>query len=139
MELRKILEDIAVQHGVKFSFIEEDVKRFSLIPPPTALPLKAKLNYIATRTGINYREAGNYIAIYIDINLPVLKICGYLRDENNDPIQDASIRYASGKSISTDAEGYFEMPLEKSGKILVSHPAFDPQRFENSDFNEDCK
>ncbi|RZJ74201.1 MAG: TonB-dependent receptor [Flavobacterium sp.] len=138
MELRKILNGIAQQHGVKFSYIEEDISHFNLVPPPASLPLKAKLNYLTTRTGISYREAGNYIAIFIDNKLPTPKICGYLRDENKDPVQDASISYDNDKTITTDTEGYFEISSAEE-KIVINHPAFYSQRLDTKDFGEDCR
>lgn len=138
-ELLKILEDIAKQHNIKFSYIEEDTKRFSLIPPPAELPLQAKLTYIANRTGINYRQNGDYIAIYIDIKLKLPKICGYITDENNLPLQDAIVQFA-GITIASGADGYFEIKEPPTGTdVYITHIAFEDVTVRFKDFTDDCK
>lgn len=138
VELVKLLEDMELYHNVKFSYIEDDLKKLTLYPPEITLPLKAKLTYIANRTGINYREVNTYIAIYIDIKLKVPKICGYITDEANEQIPEATIGFGNGQSMLTGPDGYFELPAQ-TGKIKVTHLAFEPIVLNTSDFTDDCK
>ena len=57
IELKKILDDISLQHSVKFNYLQEEVRGHSIFPPDAKLPLKAKLVYITNRTGLLFKKA----------------------------------------------------------------------------------
>ena len=66
------------------------------------------------------------------ITNPII-IYGIVTDENNEPIEGATIslsRYGSGKSVKSEANGSFELPVEKffSGRIYASAAGY---RFES--------
>jgi hypothetical protein len=140
MELKKILEDIAQQHSVKFSYIENDIKGHRLPPPDKQLPLKAKLVYIENRTGLNHKETGNnYIIIYRDIKFHEEKICGFLLDENMLPLEKASITYGDFQTAQTGADGYFEFEKKPGAKVSISYVGFRTATYSPESFTKDCK
>jgi hypothetical protein len=144
IELKKILDDIAQLHNVKFSYLEEDIKFHSIYPPEKNLPLKAKLVYIANRTRLNYKETGDYIVLYTagkaEGENENKKLCAYLIDEVGYPIDDAVIQLMPGnKKIVTGADGYFELPGMHAGTLYIGHLGYENMSIRLQEFTEDCK
>ncbi len=140
VELKKVLEDIEKDFDVRFSYIENEVKDVSLLPPDKVLPLKAKLKYIENRTGLTYRESGNnYIILYHSLSLPEDIICGYVLDEKNNPLENASIIFENGKLLYAGTDGYFELPRPTTGIITIEFIGFESKSFNPKSFEGDCK
>ncbi|RWX02457.1 TonB-dependent receptor plug domain-containing protein [Flavobacterium cerinum] len=140
IELKKILDDIALQHNVKFSYLEEDVFGHSIFPPPKSLPLKAKLVYIANRTLLSYKETGSYIVIFSAPKQDTKRLCAYLIDELGSPVDNAVIQYTpDSKKIVTGYDGYFELPRNITGSLYIDHLNYEPISVRISDFTDDCK
>ena len=143
IELSKILDDIAQQHSVKFNYAEEDVRGHSIFPPDKLLPLRAKLVYIINRTGLSYKEAGDYIIIYTapKTSEPVVrKKCAYIIDEVGEPIENAVIQFMPGnRKIVTGPDGYFELPGVNKGTIYIEQLGYEPLSIHISEFDDDCK
>ena len=140
IELKKILDDIALQHNVKFSYLEEDVFGHSIFPPPKSLPLKAKLVYIANRTLLSYKETGNYIVIFSGPKQDTKRLCAYVIDELGYPVDNAVIQYTpDSKKIVTSHDGYFELPRNITGSLYIDHLNYEPISVRISDFTDDCK
>jgi len=138
IELKTILEDIALQHNVKFSYLEEDIKGHSIFPPSKTLPLKAKLVYIANRTLLGYKEIGDYISIYATSQTNK-KHCAYLVDELGAPVDKALIQLPNNQKIVTQQDGYFELPVNLKGSIYIDHLNFEPVTIDLKNFSDDCK
>lgn len=138
--LKKILDDMESQHNVRFSYIENEVKDVTLIPPRKILPLKAKLRYIERITGLSYKESGNnYIILYHSLELPEETICGYVLDERGNPLESAGILYNNGSMMYTEADGFFEMPRPQNGNITIQYLGFETKSFNPLSFDKDCK
>ncbi|ALM49964.1 hypothetical protein AMR72_14275 [Flavobacterium psychrophilum] len=138
IELKIILEDIALQHNAKFTYLEEDVKGHSIIPPSKNLPLKAKLVYISNRTLLGYKEIGDYITIYTTSQTNK-KHCAYLVDEVGAPVDKAVIQLPNNQKIVTQQDGYFELPINLKGSIYIDHLNFEPVTIDLRKFSDDCK
>lgn len=140
IELKKILDDIALQHNVKFSYLEEDVFGHSIFPPAKSLPLKAKLVYIANRTLLSYKETGSYIVIFSAPKKETGRLCAYVIDEFGSPVDNAVIQYTpNSKKIVTSHDGYFELPRNLTGSLYIDHLNYEPISIRISDFTDDCK
>ena len=64
------------------------------------------------------------------INGPVL--CGEVRDCDGSPIPDATILLSNGFSTTTNAAGYYEMPVESGTYwVDVSKDGYSTQRMDN--------
>jgi hypothetical protein len=138
VELKTILDEIALQYNVKFNYAEDNIKGHSIFPPPKTLPLKAKLVYITNRTFLNFKDLGDYIVIYSDPK-PGAKRCAYIIDEFGSPIDNAVIQLPDNKKIVTRHDGYFEIPTTVVGNIYIDHLNFDPATINAKDFSDDCK
>lgn len=138
IELKVILDEIAQQYNVKFNYTEEDI-RHSIFPPEKSMPLRAKLVYIANRTGLHFKENGNYIAIYTNPRPLTKKICAYVLDEFSQPVDNAVIQYfPQNKTIVTGSDGYFELPINYAEKLYIEHLGYAPVSIKLNDDNSDC-
>jgi len=54
LPLKQVLEQISVQHEVKFNFIEDEIVIFIIVPPPEGLKLEAKINYLRKLTKLKF-------------------------------------------------------------------------------------
>jgi hypothetical protein len=124
--LRSILDQITKQHNAKFSLVEEEIIVYSLVPPKKELSLQEKLSYIEQRTRLKFELISNlYYSIYNDVRMDK-PLCGYLLDaETGAGIENAEIVIA-GKSISvsTDAQGYFTLPVLSPNSIQIRHLSY---------------
>ena len=118
--LTAILEQITSTHGTKFSYIDNDISLYSLIPPDKKLTLKQAIAYIESNTRLKFdvRSLNNYI-IYSTVNAQK-PLCGYVLDANTgNTIEGATIilpdKFPAG---TTDAKGYFILPAVQ-GKIYI--------------------
>jgi hypothetical protein len=138
VELKKLLEDMAIYHNVKFSYAEKDIEGLSIFPPEIFLPLKAKLVYIENRTHLSYKEVGEYIVIY---SAPKIahKRCAYIIDELGDPVDNAVIQLPDNTKVVTRRDGYFELPITLTGSIYIDHLNYEPVSINLKDFTDDCK
>jgi len=138
VELKTILDSIAVKFNVKFSYAENDIKGRSIFPPPAKLPLKAQLVYIANRTLLNYKNVGEYIILYSDAKAGK-KRCAYIIDEFGSPIDNAVIQLPDNSKIVTRHDGYFEVPQNITGSIFIDHLNFESTTINVKEFGDDCK
>ncbi|MCW4470560.1 TonB-dependent receptor [Flavobacterium sp. MFBS3-15] len=140
MELKKILESIALQHNVKFNFAEEDIFGHSIFPPPATLPLRAKLVYISNRTNLLYKENGNYIIIYKGAKTDTNRLCAFVVDEYGQPVDNAVIQYGTDKKIVTGSDGYFELPRPVLTDLVVGQMGFQTRTVKPKELlDNDCK
>lgn len=138
VELKKILEDMALYHNVKFSYADKDVAGHSIFPPEIFLPLKAKLVYIANRTQLSFKEVGEYIVIYSATKTPK-KRCAYVIDELGMPVDNAAIQLPDNTKVVTGQDGYFELPISITGSIYIDHLNYSPVTINVKSFTDDCK
>lgn len=138
VELKKLLEDMALYHNVKFSYAEKDVAGQTLFPPEIFLPLKAKLVYIENRTHLSYKEVGEYIVIYSAPKI-AKKRCAYIIDELGQAVDNAVIQLPDNTKIVTRHDGYFELPATLTGSIYIDHLNYQPISLNMKDFTDDCK
>ncbi len=136
--LNKILDSIAQQHNVKFSYVEEDIKGLYIYSPAANMPLRAKLVYIYNRTGLNHKEIGEYIVLYRNNSAQSKKICAYVTDEYGYPLESTSVQYGNKKILVTGKDGYFELPGELTDNLYVEHLGFQPAVVSVKKYDGDC-
>ncbi|OYQ37654.1 hypothetical protein CHU92_07810 [Flavobacterium cyanobacteriorum] len=139
-ELKEVLSSLETLHNIRFSYLDNDIQDVKIIAPDKNLPLKVKLRYIENRTGLSYKESGaRYIILYRETGQSVRSLCGYVLDENNLPLENASITFDNEKVTYTGADGYFELPYPQTGNIVVELVGFESKIFTAKSFNGDCK
>jgi hypothetical protein len=129
LPLKTILDNIATQHQVKFSFIEDDIAIYSMIPPKADWPFDQKITYLRDNTRLQFKAvSAKYFSVYNDwkIGKP---LCAYLIDATSGaPIESAVISIENTAiSATSDAKGYFELPVKSATKILVRHLGYERQ------------
>ncbi|MFT3795887.1 TonB-dependent receptor plug domain-containing protein [Flavobacterium sp.] len=139
--MKSILNAIAETHQVKFSYIEEELVVYRLVPPDAALSLEAKIAYLEKNTRLRFEMATqNYYTVYNDKRMDK-PLCGYLMDSKSGmPIENAAIAIpALGITIASDAKGYFELPVLTPNAISIRHLSYAPKQLSPSQlYVSDC-
>ncbi|MGC4041768.1 MAG: TonB-dependent receptor plug domain-containing protein [Flavobacterium sp.] len=126
LPLKAILDEISVTDNIKFSYIDDELLIYQLIPPKTDLPLPEKIRYIESKTGLVIKKISeNYYSVYNNRKLDK-PLCGYVVDaKNGQPIEDAVVKILNTNvTVFSNNKGYFELPLISSNQIEVSHLSF---------------
>lgn len=141
LPLKSILEQMAEKHQVKFSYIEDELAVYQLLPPEASLPLDAKLSYIEKHTRLRFRSAAkNYYTIFNDRRMDK-PLCGFLIDsQSNTPIENAAVTIpALGVTTASDSRGYFELPVLAPNVITIRHMGYEPKQLSPQElYVSDC-
>jgi hypothetical protein len=125
------LSQVETKFNVKFSFANSSIEKIQIDETVRLTDFSSVdevIEYLNENTFLNVVKIDDrYISLALKKDL--ISICGYLLDENNLPIVNASI-YVFGKNqgtISND-QGYFELSnLEISDYLEISHLSFEDQ------------
>ncbi|SEA90243.1 CarboxypepD_reg-like domain-containing protein [Flavobacterium gillisiae] len=116
--LKDILTTISNQHEVGFSYIDEDISVFKLIPPNSKLSLKQKLTYLRKNTSL-------FINILDEKHITISSkktLYGYVFDkETNKPLGNVTFKNPNeALPIISQENGYFEFTKSISSAIVIS-------------------
>lgn len=137
--LKQVLDSIAKQHNVKFSYTEKDVFGHSIFPPDKRIPLKAKLVYVTNRTNLFFKEINEYIVVYKNATVRKKKFCAYITDEFGNAIENVSIQFNETESIVSGIDGYFEINSSSfPKKLYIGHLGYIPTVIEPKESDGDC-
>lgn len=135
LPLKQILREIGNRHNISFSYIEDDLAVFSLMPPEPTASLKKKLDYIEKETRLKIRSSdGLYYTVVADAKLKKI-LCGFLLDSDTGiPVENAALSIASVQfTTSSDGKGYFEIPRISSDSIQIRHQGYRPMSLRPAD------
>ena len=127
VSLKKILNQIAVQHDVRFSFIEDDIVAYSLVPPKADATLKEKISYLKANTRLQFKAVSvKYFTVFKDSQMDK-PLCAFLIDAlTGIPIENATIDIENTNAAATsDVYGYFEFPVISSNNIRIRHMGYE--------------
>jgi hypothetical protein len=140
--LTLILKDISKAHQTKFSYIDEELVVYTLVPPAADLSLEQKLSYIEANTRLLFRRISDKIySIYNDKRMDK-PLCGYLIDaETGSGIENAEVRISnSAVVVASNAHGYFELPIVSPNEILIRHIGYEPATLDPTDlYTSECR
>ncbi len=125
--LKNILEEISSKNNIKFSYIDQELSVYEIVPPNANLSLKEKIAYIEQKTGLKIKKINeNYYSVYNDRKLDK-PLCGYLLDaETGLPIENAVIKIQNSNVIVfSNDKGYFELPVFSQNHIEINHLSFE--------------
>jgi hypothetical protein len=116
--LKDILIAISNQHEVGFSYIDEDISVFKLIPPNSKLSLKQKLTYLRKNTSL-------IITILDEKHIAISSkktLYGYVFDkETNKPLGNVILKSPNEAiPIVSQENGYFEFSKSIPSDIVIS-------------------
>lgn len=139
--LTVVLDAIAKQHDVKFSYIDEELVVYALVPPSGEISLKEKLTYIEQHTRLKFEKlSSNYYSIYNDIRMDK-PLCGYLIDSDTGlGIENAEIAIAGlNVSVNSGIGGYFKLPVLAPNTITIRHLNYETHTLNPGDlYIPDC-
>lgn len=127
LPLKEVLNQIEIQHSVKFNYIEEEIVVHQIVPPAANTTIEVKIDYIQSKTKLHFKFVTESL-ITISNNRKLDKpLCGYLIDgETNQPIYDATVRISGTNSFAlTDENGFFQLPLISSNPIEINHISYE--------------
>lgn len=139
--LKMVLDEIAQQHQIRFSYIDEELAVYTIVRPDVKSSLRDKIDSIQNQTRLRIvRVSENYYTIYNDRKMDK-PLCGYLIDpESGKGIENANIVIEnSAHETTSNADGYFELPVLSPNLILVRHLGYQPVQLEPQDlYVNDC-
>ncbi len=125
LPLKTILEQISNSNNIKFTYLDEELAVYTLVPPEQRLSLESKLDYIRKRTRLRIEKVTTgYYAVYNDQKMDK-PLCGYLIDaETGSGIENAIIRVSGQRDVMTDDKGYFVLSVLTPNSITAIHLGF---------------
>jgi hypothetical protein len=130
LPLKAILKQVSEQHEVRFSYIDEELTVYQMLPPDAALSLESKIDYIEKHTRLRIEPiTQNYYSIYNDKKMDK-PLCGYLIDsQSGAAIENAAVSIPSlGIATASNASGYFELPVLTPNTIDIRHQGYQPRQ-----------
>jgi len=127
LPLKEVLNQIEIQHAVKFNYIDEEIVVHKIIPPLSRTTLEVKIDYIQTKTKLQFKFVTETL-ITISNNHKLDKpLCGYLLDlETNQPIYNATVRISGTNTfVLTDEKGFFQLPVISANPIEIKHISYE--------------
>lgn len=132
LPLKQILREVEGRHNVSFSYLEEDVAPFTLLPPQRLDPLPQKIAYLKRATNLEFSSTNGTHYIISRIRKQDRNICGYLVDDDTSaPLGDAVITGAV--STTSDEKGYFVLPYA-ADSLEVRFLGYRTKRISPADF-----
>jgi hypothetical protein len=118
--LREVLMEIEKRYDITFTYADQNIDKKTLVPPSESVSLKEVLEYLASRTGLNFRQLNDRFVAISEMNEPEFNICGYVFDgQTGKIVSGATIQVRNQLDIS-DEQGYFELNhLRKSDTAMV--------------------
>lgn len=125
--LRDVLDQLEVQFVVRFSYMDQTIDSIQVQPPETNLDLGQALEYLEGQVPIDFIPLDEDF-ISIRRRKAVVKICGYLLDEDSgSPVSDVLV-FNQNTATTSDQDGYFELAnSETVPKLQVSHVSYQDQ------------
>lgn len=129
LPLKAVLDQVSGAHGVRFSFIEDEIVVYSVVPPAESMTLAEKLKYLERETKLRFRRiSSTYYSIVNDSRFDK-PLCGYVLDQTTGlAIENASVSITNtAVRVATDSKGYFELPKISPDLILIRHQSYEPK------------
>jgi len=106
--LIEILEKLHSRFECNFSYIDNDIKGLSVIPPDDNLSLQLTIDYLQSNTPLQFIILSeNFITITKKNNN--FSICGYLIDIATNQVIDGVVVQTRNASVVSDKQGYFKL------------------------------
>ncbi|RKS03664.1 TonB-dependent receptor plug domain-containing protein [Flavobacterium sp. 102] len=135
--LKNILAQITQQHEVKFSYIEDEIIVYAIVPPEKNWSLEQTIAYLKKETKLQFKQiTQKYYTIFNDQKLDK-PLCGFLLDvETGKGIENALLKIdKTAISVFTNETGYFELPKVSSDLIEVQHQSYQSFTINPEDLN----
>ncbi len=141
--LAEVLPIIEKIYALKFSYIDTllDTKKITITLDPDLL-IPDLIKELQQQSSLKFEIAGdNFITIRSLNKNDTVRICGYVLDDQEEPLKDIGVFFkAIRANTTTNEQGYFEyLDIPFGSVILVSAPGFRQKVLNASQFlNKEC-
>ncbi|WP_188112048.1 TonB-dependent receptor plug domain-containing protein [Aquimarina sp. RZ0] len=141
--LSQIIPIIEKQFNLKISYIDQVINdKLVSVHIQKDTTLDDIIGTLQQQTKLKFEPAGNnFFTIREYSRKDIIPICGYILNENDEPLADISIFFkASSENITTNEKGYFEhKEAFFNTPLLISAPGFRQKVLNSSSFlAENC-
>ena len=138
--LTVLIDVLETEHGIRFSYVAEDVEGIRLTPPSDTLNLNEKIAYLNNQTAFHFSKINDR---YYSISKKAPKVaayCGTLLDAYSGmPLENATIQSENGYATVSNAEGVFTLPNSAtSGNITVSYLGYETLILNYTELGANC-
>ncbi len=118
--LSEVLEKIEKQHQITFNYLQENIDQVFVNQPNINWSLKEKIDFLNQNSKLEFTFFSDKIII-IKPKEFTFYICGYIKDTQNSPIENATIQLSDLKEYAiSDNKGYFEIIVKNTQQLVLS-------------------
>lgn len=135
--LQQVLSSLETKFEVRFSYSNQTIEAFNIVPPIGDLTLEESLKDLSSKTQLEFKTIANrYIAVYTAINAGNLSICGtIINTQSGAPVDGATIRGESAV-VSTNEAGFFQLDgISRNEEIAITYLGFDVKTLNGEELN----
>jgi len=114
MSIIQVLNEISKSHNVNFNYKSDLLKEIYVIPLADNLSLNTKIETLEQQTNLIFTKISDVV---FSITKPIT-ICGYLRDNLENPLYGATINTKHNYTVTND-DGYFEIKVPSLTTLLT--------------------
>ncbi|MEH1007648.1 TonB-dependent receptor plug domain-containing protein [Winogradskyella sp. ECml5-4] len=114
MSIIQMLNEISKSHNVNFNYKSDLLKEIYVIPLADDLSLNTKIETLEQQTNLIFTKISDVV---FSITKPIT-ICGYLRDNMENPLYGATINTKHNYTVTND-DGYFEIKVPSLATLLT--------------------
>ncbi len=114
MSIIQVLNEISKSHNVNFNYKSDLLKEIYVIPLADDLSLNTKIETLEQQTNLIFTKISDVV---FSITKPIT-ICGYLRDNMENPLYGATINTKHNYTVTND-DGYFEIKVPSLATLLT--------------------
>ena len=108
-----VLDEITTIHNVTFNYESRLLEHIKVYPLDKNLSLSAKLKNLERQTDLIFSKISDAVISITEI----ITICGYIKDNSQNPLTGATIKGKTDYAVSND-DGYFEIELTSPTDIV---------------------
>ncbi|WP_224490070.1 TonB-dependent receptor [Robertkochia flava] len=119
--LKSVLITLESRYECRFSYADELIAVFEVIPPSPVSTLQEAMNDLEQQTGLVFKTLDNRI-ITIAPSIPYPEtLCGTVTDMENAPLEGAEIRTLNQRTF-TNSDGYFRLSrVDQSDTLRITY------------------
>ncbi|WP_168731296.1 TonB-dependent receptor [Robertkochia marina] len=122
--LKSVLKTLESRYDCSFSYADDQVAGFEVIPPSSSFTLEKAINNLGQQTGLVFQILDNLIITIAAVKPVPDTLCGTVTDLEKNPLEGAEIRTRYQRTF-TDNKGFFRLPrVNQSDTLSISFLGF---------------
>ncbi len=117
--LPEVLKELQLRHEVTFTYADENIQGFEIIPPAKELSMEDVLAYLEQSTGLVFETLNEQFIAVRKAEKRKTTVCGILMDEEtSEPVLGATVQVGEKYDVSNE-QGRFEIKDLEEGEVIV--------------------